>query len=104
MKLINLLAILLGIVAFVFLYCLGIYIVHVGDKPVEDYKLEVYTAEDILFINIDSSHVTSESGNIDTIFNDKKQLIEFIATTTARQTDACLMFKQEYGPLFEDLK
>lgn len=53
----------------------------------KDNTFEVYTPKDIIFFNVETGKVFSESGNIDTIITNQNDLIEFIGITTARHSD-----------------
>lgn len=53
----------------------------------KDNTFEVYTPKDIIFFNVKTGKVFSESGNIDTVINNQNDLIEFIGIVTANQSD-----------------
>lgn len=50
-------------------------------------SIEVYTPEDILYIDLNNKGITSESGNIDTIFNNIDSLKEYVSNITAVQSN-----------------
>ena len=76
--LINIFTMLLGISVF----CLVFNIKFVS-KDDKSNHIEIYTNKDILFIDLIERRVYSESGEIDTIFDNKQDLIEFVGQTTA---------------------
>lgn len=53
----------------------------------EDNILEVYTPKDIIFYNLETGKIFSETGEIDTLINKRSDAIEFIAIITAKHSD-----------------
>lgn len=73
---------LIGVAIFCFIF--NIKFIPNGDKS---NHIEIYTNKDILFIDLIKMRVYSESDEIDTIFNSKQDLIEFVGQTTANHVD-----------------
>ena len=76
----------LSIILVFFCFILAAYTFR-PESVKKDNTFEVYTPKDIIFFNVETGKVFSESGNIDTVITNQNDLIEFIGTVTANQSD-----------------
>lgn len=54
-------------------------------------EIEIYTNIDILYIDIDKKHLTSESGKYNIVFQDQNQMKKYISELSAEHSN--LMYK-----------
>lgn len=54
-------------------------------------EIEIYTNIDILYIDVDKKHLTSESGKYDIVFQDQNEMKEYISELSVEHSN--LMYK-----------